>query len=335
MKKEEQKNAGTSVCASSWRDLMAVFANTSKAEFDQNHVTCFEAVSKISNLLSSKQRLLGELTNEELRDVFYVSPCLGFLLWQHLSAFERLSHIQAQSEAKVKAIVEGLKGTIGLGVTHLAKTESTLIATNSDNKTTVTGNIPWASGILFFDSFLIGYVHGQDVVLSLQPTQTLLNHSGTKMTPWNLDVYQGTNSCQLTLDDYPIDDSTILSVTKKGTPSKGYASRFVHPETGFIRSILDECVRLSAEGLRPLKESIQDRMQKLESVVPGSIDDDQLEEKHQLAFAAARGLILAGGGKGMAKDSPVSVMFNQVRLFDCFVQSRELKQKKVESLYTE
>ena len=91
-----------------WKELMGDLVKTTPYEYDSSEQTCFRTIDRLNEFQVSHQKTLGELDNEQLRDVFYLSPCLGFLLWQHLAALESIEII-----AKTSPLSEFVKECIG------------------------------------------------------------------------------------------------------------------------------------------------------------------------------------------------------------------------------
>ncbi len=186
-------------------------------------------------------------TQEEFDDIFHASPVVAFTLWQHFAAVQRLSRAKEwqKSNRPTWEMVRTGELLVGLATTHLIQPDP-IHAHIRENR--IFGVAPWSSGFGLFSKFVLGCRRNDETVFILldYPERDLsLNKSPILVEHFKLGGLNGTSSIRMTFDGLNFKDSDVVS-SYSGPPSGASPSRFLLPEVGILRSIIDDiCDSLS------------------------------------------------------------------------------------------
>lgn len=277
------------------------------------------------------------LSNGKLRDLFRVSGCLGFTMWQNLSAFERLFH-SPNWQSKNKMVwdqVSSSNALLGLGVTHLMKEDCPLVGIEKEGTFEVSGEIPWISGIGLFQYFLIGFrIDNHNYIVHIE-SEKLLNEKNIKKNTLDLVAFHGTNSVRLKIDRLEIPKSSLVVKFKLGEKSQNYLTKYVFPETGMARRALEEVnsINPNNDDIILLDKALSELESKAEKAIEESNYGDFFDlyvKRDSLINNCIRTLALYEGGKAMTTEGLSGLLNKQSLLLDIVIQPAKVKQLKVE-----
>jgi len=155
------------------------------------------------------------ISGSELTDIFSASTALGFTLWQHLAAMERLRAAgdwQARNPVLWKRIRRGGE-FIGLATTHLAKRDNPSVRAKADGKggITLNGVLPWVTGKGIFTQLLVGFELGDELVFALREFPRAGASSGVRVDLIDLGRLEGTATVKIHLKDWAVRESDIVN----------------------------------------------------------------------------------------------------------------------------
>lgn len=277
------------------------------------------------------------LTNPQLEAVFAVSAALGFTLWQHLAAVERLSRSLdwKTRNAELWRDIRSGRRLVGLATTHLAKPQRPRLTAvpRSGGGLTISGTLPWVSGYGFFESLVIGLRHGTEVIFALTdfPSPGVPRDRGrASIRPIDLGCLQGSSTVDISLDAWAIDDAQIISRRSADSPPKGPPSAYASPDLGMAQAALDECDRIlasrpapSADGSEGGPEVIGLLRARLDALRKARFDDAGPRAeylKDECIRDAVRLLALIAGGRSLTRNSLAFRLQQEVLLLDAVIQ---------------
>lgn len=305
--------------------------------------------STVQNLFASHFNEQSEFNllfnNEKLRDLFYISPCLGFTVWQNLAAVERLSESQNWINNNPQLWTDLKTGTkkIGLGITHIVKKDACLNAILENSEYILNGTIPWISGINIFEHFVIGFKYENKNVVALIDSDSLTKSQNTTLTRLELEAFNASNTYCINLNNFKVTENQVVSITDISEPTRKGKTQYLFPETGIAHRALDETeVKLKSSQLHnndTIQESInylRGRVQKLEHAV---LKADQVSvlillqfERDNLIRDCIRLLTLTCKGASLKHQSLASILTLQSILLDVFIQPDELLELKIKAV---
>lgn len=293
----------------------------------------------LSGLCDDKKTLP---TNEDLELVYTFSTALGFTLWQHLAAVERLQGYeewQANNQVLWQEILNAQK-LVGLGTTHLAHAgKAPLSGVLTNNEYLITGTIPWATGTGMFDYILLAFEAGEDRVFSIIPFPTTLRKNETvEVIPYKLSCINGSSTSRINFTNFSITNDQVIFLMDKKAPRPNRKSQYVFPEIGMAVSAINMAENILSTSHNPrhqkakeeisvLKKRLSDfksdlsRIHELDSVLVSY-------QKDELIRDAVRFLILAAGGSAMSLDSLPSRLLAETMLLDVLIQDPRLIEHK-------
>ena len=325
----------------SLKDFLETQVKVNANEIDKSSVLLTEKLKKLVHGQSLKTPLPEPLLScDELESVFASSASLGFTLWQHLAAVERLSTFSNWRDLNCSEWESFSRGKtlIGLGTTHLAKTFSpALRSEHSTDGLSISGTLDWITGYGIFDSLLLGVETEGEISFALVPFPNVLDSTkpnSVSVEFYELDSFQGTNTVKLIFKNYRIPYSSIISSTPRKEMKK-INSIYLFPEIGIVTAALNECKKVTEGSKNPrlilIKShinSIQLRLEEIKNARHKSLPDEELKKilflKDELLRDSVRLLTMATGGASILKDSLSSRLSKEIMLFDIVIQHPEV-----------
>ncbi len=312
-----------------------------QVELDQDSVLLFATVRE---MLQGVRAASGrEITNDELIQVFSVSTALGFALWQHLAAMERIgnsSRWREQNPARFAEFEKGLR-TIGLATTHLAKPEgSPLRGERIEGGYRVNGAVPWCSGYAAFDEVVIGFDAGDSLVFALSPMPDGSEAFGSwEASPMRLGALNSTRTFSAKIKDLIVSDRDVISIRKKSDPVPGTASRYRMPEIGMASGAIEEIRRMilrdpTGEPVRIAMDRLEQKISRLLALIREDsrpLSDADHLQKADLIRDATRLLVIASGGAALLQGSPAARRSLEALLVDVVIQPVSVLKRKIEA----
>lgn len=271
----------------------------------------------------------SSMTNAGLESVFSVSTALGFTIWQHLAAMERLSRAKAWRAANPEAWknLSGGAAFAGLATTHLAKAGDPAVRARRVGKEgiSLSGTLPWVTGQGIFSHLLVGFRLDEELVFALADFP-----GSTEAVPKlvELGCLEGTATVSVRLDGWIIKESQIVNRRRVGTPPPGPASAYKFPDLGIALAALSECERLgpaSSGSVRRLRARVAKLRASKAPAEPAAIF-----KKDECIRDAVRLLALCSGGRALTRDSLAFRLQQEVLLLDAVIQPAETKKLKLE-----
>lgn len=283
------------------------------------------------------------MTNAELESVFSVSTALGFTIWQHLAAMERLAQSKEWRAANPEVWEKLRKGGnfAGLATTHLAKAGDPSVHARRTGKDEIvlTGTLPWVTGHGIFTYLLVGFRLDDELVFAL------VDFPGSKGAPdrggadpqlVELGCLEGTATVSVKLDRWAVRESQIVGRRPVGTPPPGPASAYRFPDLGIAIAALSECERLlKVRGGKPSLTSvrrIRARIAKLRAAKAGPAQPGMIFKKDECIRDSVRLLALCSGGRALTRDSLAFRLQQEVLLLDAVIQPPETRKLKIEKV---
>jgi DNA-binding XRE family transcriptional regulator len=284
------------------------------------------------------------ISNSQLREIFKISTCLGFTIWQHFAAVERLneSYQWQNLHQETWASIRQGRDTVGLGITHIAKAGPPALSANLNPKNDylVNGHIPWISGFGHFDHFIVGFSHQSNTVIAIIPAHELSKFS--VFSRYELATLNGTRTGSLAINNLVVPSKYVLSITPEGTPTRKTSTQYKNPELGLADQALEKAKELIESGatnprLKLAIKTLELLHKKIESFQSVSQNPslDQIEltaQRDLLIHECMRFLTIVEGGNALSATSFSSLLWSQVRLLDVFVQPQNLIRLKLENL---
>jgi hypothetical protein len=311
--------------------------NAWKIDSDPSHMA--QALIELNTVPTES----GSISNSDLVKIYEGSSALGFTLWQHLAAVERLGQSedwQLKSSLIWRNILEG-KNRCGLATTHIAKPGApTITGTSVHGGFSISGIAPWASGYGFFDYIVIGFQTDNKIVFAVKPFP-ISDSENSSIERYKLEIMNGTSAVKLTFKNYFISDEDIVSSRSKEQPPANKRSKYLMPEIGIGFEALNLTVNLMKQSEHPKKDSIlsacgdlknQINELYLRSLNSGHVTTADAVEKDELIRNAVRLLILAGGSQHIAAKSTTVRMQKELMVLDVILQSPEVIMGKIKSI---
>lgn len=277
----------------------------------------------------------SSMTNAGLESVFSVSTALGFTIWQHLAAMERLSRAKAWRAANPEAWknLSGGAAFAGLATTHLAKAGAPAVRARRAGKDGIalSGTLPWVTGQGIFSYLLVGFRIDDELVFALADFPGTIE-AEPKLV--ELGCLEGTATVSVRLDGWIIKESQIVNRRPIGMPPPGPASAYQFPDLGIALAALSECERLAKNGggqasLAPVRR-LRARVAKLRALKTGAAQPAAIFKKDECIRDAVRLLALSSGGRALTRASLAFRLQQEVLLLDAVIQPAETKKLKLE-----
>lgn len=275
----------------------------------------------------------------ELESIFSASTALGFTVWQHLAAMERLSAAgdwQARNPALWNSLRDG-GDFVGLATTHLAKRENPSVRAKMDSKGRIalTGILPWVTGKGIFSRLLVGFELGDELVFVLREFPGIEDAPDVRIEPVDLGALEGTATVRLHLKDWIVRERDVVNRRPASVPAPPFRSAFIFPDLGIAVAALAECERLldgrRPDGGRAALELLRGRVVELRAAAAnGPIADETLFKKDECVRDSVRLLALASGGSALSRDSLALRLQKEVLLLDAVIQPPGVRKLKVE-----
>lgn len=289
---------------------------------------------EIKNILSLKALLESKheaiLNNQELEAIFGSSVCLGFSIWQHLAAVERLSGLNDWQirNADLWADIKSGKKTCGLATTHLAKKGgSPLNGIETLDGFVIRGEAPWVSGIEYFEKLIVGFETAEEIVFALIDfPKAALSEPSLKVEPLQLSSMNGTATGKLSFIDFKIPTYSLISRRSSSTPASPRVTGYKMPELGIAKAAVGRLrtrleTQRSPEIFKAL-ELLQARLDKVD--ISRHSSDESINfpfEMSEIVRDSLRLLALAEGGSALKGESFVSRTLLNTMLLDAVFQS--------------
>ncbi len=306
----------------------------------------FEA-ARLDEFDNSKNILLKP---DQLEAIMGTSPPLGFTIWQHLSAVERLSNaIDWQKNNKITwELVRSAKKLVGLATTHLATPSSISIESklSEDGSFILDGVLPWASGRAYFDYLVVGFKHNEEIVFALAdfPKRDLVsNKSEIRVEEHNLEVCNSTDSVRITIKNFVITADRVISRYKPINQIQPRPSSYINPEAGIATEILNRVLETSKNQQHPKfslilgkEKQLRKQLQDLR-LLRGTNNSDWPKQRvaleiENLIYNSIKLLLIAQGASSLQQKSETLLIQSQLALLQSWVQSSDLVKLKIESL---
>lgn len=288
------------------------------------------AASKVMGAIEVARRAEAHLssgavlpTQAEFELIFAASPCLGFLLAQHFSAVNRLTHAsewKSQNPELWNQIAAG-QFLVGLATTHLVNPQPHHI-TIKESK--IYGVAPWSSGYGVFDKLVLGARTDQLVSFLLvdYPVSGLdLRQRFVTVDRFELRAFNGTSSVQICFDGLPFVPNQIIS-QYSGQLRPSASSPYLLPEIGILSGLMQDIEKAigtsSSLRLATFKDAygrlwarasaLREKRSQLHSLVKAQaadLEDLQIEFEN-LMRGAVRMLTLISGGSSLESRSRVA-----------------------------
>nr|BDT28191.1 hypothetical protein BHI3_16570 [Bacteriovorax sp. HI3] len=281
-------------------------------------------------------------TNSDLELVYTSSTALGFTLWQHLAAVERLQgHEEWQKNNQVlwDEILSAQK-TVGLGTTHLAHAgKAPLSGELINDEYLITGHIPWATGTGIFDYILLAFEAGEDRVFSIIPFPTTLKRNeNVEVLPYKLSCINGSSTSKINFTRFSIKKEQVIFLLDKKVSRPNRKSQYIFPEIGMAVSAINMAENILSTSSNPrhlkAKKEVSILTQRLSDF---RYDLSRIHElnpvlvsykKDELIRDAVRFLILIAGGSAMSSGSLPSRLLSETMLLDVLIQDPLLIEHK-------
>ena len=283
------------------------------------------------------------LTNYQLESIYSASTALGFTLWQHMAAVERLlDHHEWQTQnPSLWNKISTSENLVGLGTTHLAHANGSILKGEIvADGFLITGNIPWVTGTGMFDYLLLAFETKDTRVFSIIPfpKDSKNTDSSVSVIPHKLACINGTSTSKINFTKFLIKSEQIIFYIDKNAPRPQRQSRYLFPELGMALAALNaaEEIIISSTNSRHIKaktaiESLNNRLFTLREKIKDK-SNDVLEltfEKDELIRDSVRFLLLTAGGSAMSSSSLASRLQLETMLLDVLIQDPRLIEKKL------
>jgi hypothetical protein len=325
----------------SWEEfLSSIESNSNQLDRDSNLL--FKTIQDLLRGCHSQHGRAPE--NEELLEIFSRSTALGFTLWQHLAALERIEGAAEWRELNselYKDIAQGVL-TVGLATTHLAKESgSPLRGKKVSGGYLLNGQIPWCTGFSYFEKVIIGFETERGIGFGISKMPGVwAPQSAWTVSRLDLSVLDSTSTITAKIQDLFLADHEILSFREKGVKVNSKDSQYRMPELGMALGTLREVKKKIGGGAK--FKSISEALEVLRAEILGlrrialdpscAILDQHQYEKSDLIRRAAQLLVLASGGSSIRAGSEVSRRWLETLLLDIVIQPPSLVTMKTEAL---
>lgn len=335
--------------------------NKSDESFNLDHFLNTEITSSLSKIASDPRsleialrRLLDGLnarrdkseplllTNAELESVYTASTALGFTLWQHMAAVERLVDYK-EWQNKNQTLwnkISSSESLVGLGTTHLAhggKPHLSGVAT--DEGFILSGNVPWTTGTGMFDYLLLAFETNDARVFSIIPFPDSANSDNTfKVEPYQLACINGSSTSKILFNNFLVKTEQFIFHLDKSGPRPHRNTRYHFPELGMAVAALNAANNILKKSTNPrhdkAKVVISDLSGRLsdfrEKREKGEVSSLELSfEKDELIRDAVRFLLLVSGGSAISASSLPARLQLETMLLDVLIQDPNLIEKKL------
>ncbi|RYZ67582.1 MAG: hypothetical protein EOP05_17560, partial [Proteobacteria bacterium] len=286
------------------------------------------------------------LTLQDLELAFGKSIALGFSLWQHMAALDRLSAIPdwlANNAPRVANLRNG-SAICGLATTHLSS-PVTIHGSPSPNGYVVSGTARWVSGFNFFDNLILGFETSDAYCFALIPFPQPIIPIGSSPDSIRCDfrlldltALQSTSTGELTLENFPVLNTQLLSRREKNARPAPRKSSLKIPELGVAKSVSKKInSALAAKQTHPLSTDFASALAQINSRITqleAERCDDSLDLAgpcHLLIQDTLRLFALLSGSRSLAAGSEASRLTLEAMLFDVFLQSENSMRLKIEA----
>lgn len=325
------------------QDFLDAEVRPISSEIDKDIYTLKTVLRKLASGISSRVRNSHRLpSTDELEKIFGSSTALAFTYWQHLAAIERLQSApewQNSNQELWASMVSGEK-LCGLATTHLAKPGGAgLQGILNQQGYAVNGSAPWVCGRDIFDLLLVGFETEESIVFSLVDFPKSYSENivieSQKMTCLN-----GTGTCRIRFDDFPIYHRQIVSIRKKDILPAPRKTAFIIPELGIGKEVLRQIDLLVGNSDHPrhllVKNSLSEltsRLGLIERARERGLDLDELVPmRDEFNRDAIRLYSIALGAQALKIDSIVSRLQLEMFLFDSVIQTPSAMSRKISNI---
>ncbi|MDE2313469.1 MAG: hypothetical protein KGL04_04760 [Elusimicrobia bacterium] len=317
------------------------------AEISRNPRALKAALNKIVRIAAAKRRgSLPMINDAELTSVFSISTALGFTLWQHLAAVERLGQSpewQAKNAKLWPALRDG-KELVGLATTHLARPENPQVHAKRtrDGSFLISGRFPWVSGFGMFNYLRVGFRIEDETVFALVDFPAGNAKSGKnriRIERIPLGCLEGTATVCIEFKNWNVLESQVISRRKGPHAPGGVASFYRYPDIGMAKAALGECERILGSGKNGLKGSrekqglvrrLRERLGHIEIATAKRMTDALEFAKDECIRDSVRMLSLISGGKSLFRDSLAFRLNQELLLLDAVFQPAACRRRKPE-----
>jgi hypothetical protein len=283
------------------------------------------------------------LTNEELEAVYVASTTLGFTLWQHLAAVERLVGYEEwqQQNAVLWSEISSAQKLVGLGTTHLAHSgPPPLTGKLTKEGYVLSGTLPWVTGTGIFDFLLLAFETEEERIFSLIPFPNLIDaDEKIKIHPLRLACINGSSTSRISFSNFLVKNDQLIFKLDKKTPRPNRKSQYVFPDLGMAIAAQNTAAAILAESQNPrhlkAKEEIKNLSTRLEELKAKREKLSELNpvevtyEKDDLIRDSVRFLVLVTGGSAISHSSFASRLLLETMLLDVLIQDPRLIEKKL------
>ncbi len=303
-----------------------------KKGFDIDPLVTSEVLRK---LLANHGQLATptSLTLNNLEMVFARSVALGFTLWQHMAALERLSGLTewtAKNQEHLRLLKNGSR-LCGLATTHLGSARGPAFKPEfKPDEFVLTGRTNWVTGGTFFDDLILGFENEAEVFFVLTPFPRAEN---ARFEVSDLHSLGSSATGTLELDRFRVPKNLLISSREKAGVGGPRMTSLRLPELGVAKGIIKRIAAIADS--RPDKQFLREginqlnrRLAEIEKIRNSSAPAPTFQA-HSLIRDAAHIFVIAEGSSSMNANSASSRLLLETSLFDVVLQSPEVLAEKV------
>ncbi|MGB5597062.1 MAG: acyl-CoA dehydrogenase family protein [Crocosphaera sp.] len=282
------------------------------------------------------------------------SGALAFLQLQHQGAVKDIIHSEnkALKQKYLSHIIED-KIIIGQGFSQLRRSgEPMLKAIAVNGGYNISGNIPWITGLGFFEAFILGAILSDGKELrGIIPFKESSQHTGGNIifsNPMKLGVMQSTNTVSATLYDYFLPRENIVSIKEKGAIHKDDKKVVLYPSflvLGCAKAGLDIVEKVAHikqldfiyEGFNHLNEELNHCQAKIQAAM--TMNSSSFEDNLQLrvwainlAQRCTKAAVTVSSGAANYDSHPAQRVYREALVFTVFAQTTEIMKATLEQL---
>lgn len=283
--------------------------------------------------------------NSQLEAIFAASTALGFTIWQHLAAMERLTLAEGWQAENAELWMKLKQGSefVGLATTHLANAENIHVRAEAIGKGAfeLSGTLPWVTGHGIFSRLIVGFRLGEEFVFALVDFPCLGKAGGVEVEMVDLGCLQGTATVKIHLDKGVVRGEQIIGRRPIKSSVAKSRSTYAFPDLGIAKAALTECDRLigtrSSLSPRDLEARLEPvrrlyaRVQALrESAASGPVTDNEHFLKDECIRDSVRLLALTSGGNSLCRESLAFRLQQEILLLDAVIQPVSARMMKLD-----
>ena len=242
---------------------------------------------------------------------------------------------------------------LGQGFSQLRRTGDPMVkATAVDGGYLINGNVPWITGLGFFDAFILGAIlpDGQELrgIISLEESSKKTDGTIIFSDPLKLGAMQSTNTVTATLDSYFLPLDKVVSLRYPGAIHDNDKQVVLYPSflvLGCAKAGLDiletvahtKQLTFIQEGFNRLNDEFNHCQTKIREALKGhprSFEEDlQLRVwAINLAQRCAQAAITVSSGAANYQTHPAQRVYREALVFSVFAQTKDLMQATLEKL---